>query len=134
MELCIHRELNGHCNITQKGNDIEHARLQKWINYQRSLYRNGKLPDGYIERLEWIDFQWTTREEQSQQEWDAKFDQLLEYKAQNGHCRVPTRHKENPQLAVWVKNQRAHEFKLSPNRRNRLEKIGFCWDPKKDIW
>lgn len=135
MRLCIYRELNGHCEVTQKDDGIEKDGLQKWINYQRSLYRNGKLPMSCIDRLEWIDFQWTTRgEERSHQEWSKMFDQLLRYRDQNGHCRVPTRHEENPHLAAWVKNQRAYKLKLPKVRRDYLDMIGFCWDSKKDNW
>ncbi len=134
--LCIYREINGHCNIRilEDNGTGDLTRLRTWTNHQRTLYRKGKLHKYYISRLEWIDFQWTTHGEKSRQEWKTKFDQLLEFKVQNGHCRVPTRHEENPQLAAWVKNQRANKFKMSQICRDQLDNIGFCWDPNGDDW
>jgi hypothetical protein len=67
----------------------------------------------------------THGEEQSHQEWSTMFDQLLHYRDQNGHCSIPTRHEENPQLAAWVKNQRAYKLKLPKVRRDYLDMIGF---------
>eukprot|EP00586_Coscinodiscus_wailesii_P017426 CAMPEP_0172497172 /NCGR_PEP_ID=MMETSP1066-20121228/96238_1 /TAXON_ID=671091 /ORGANISM="Coscinodiscus wailesii, Strain CCMP2513" /LENGTH=49 /DNA_ID= /DNA_START= /DNA_END= /DNA_ORIENTATION= len=38
--------------------------------------------------------------------WKGYFDQLCRYKEDNGHCLVPTKCEENPQLSNWVKRQR----------------------------
>jgi Helicase associated domain len=63
--------------------------------------------------------------------------QLLEFRKEHGHCRVPKRHVENPALGTWVNKQR-QEFKrfqsgkkpcaLTPARIHLLESIGMCWD------
>ena len=65
--------------------------------------------------------------------WDERFQQLVEYKDQNGHCRVPIRFKANLQLGSWVSTQRQQykKNKLSPEQKDRLEGIGFEWVLKK---
>ena len=61
--------------------------------------------------------------------WDERFQQLVEYKEQNGHCRVPRRYKDNQQLGDWVNNQRQRykKNKLLPEQIKSLEGIGFVW-------
>ena len=48
--------------------------------------------------------------------WDHHFQNLLEFKRQHGHCRVPDRYPENPALAGWVRRQRCdyqqHELQV----------------------
>jgi hypothetical protein len=47
-----------------------------------------------------------------------------------GHCRVPARLKEEGfRLGQWVSVQRLHKDKLSSKRRQRLNGLGFDWDP-----
>lgn len=130
-KLFIYNELNGHCNVPH--NDTENPRLATWVNRQRTLYREGKLSENHIERLEWIDFLWQVRKS-SNVAWENRFSQLVEYKTQFGHCDVPTRYADNPQLGKWVVAQRSRRLKLSQDRINRLDATGFRWSPKKDNW
>ena len=72
----------------------------------------------------------TARGATSSVSWDERFQQLVEYKDQNGHCRVPAKKYEpNPQLGLWVDRQRQlfKKNKLSPEQKERLEGIGFIW-------
>jgi len=54
---------------------------------------------------------------------------LVQYKKQNGDCRVPQNWRHNPKLGKWVDHQR--HFKksgiLSEARIRRLDEIGFQW-------
>jgi len=64
--------------------------------------------------------------------WDERFQQLVEYKDQNGHCRVPQNYKANPELGSWVSMQRVayrkqSGRKITEEQINRLEEIGFVW-------
>ena len=68
--------------------------------------------------------------------WEQRFNELLDYKKEHGHCLVPMNYKENPQLANWVSTQR-QEWKLfKDNRQTRLNEekasllndIGFVWE------
>ena len=74
------------------------------------------------------------------EQWDTRFEDLLAYKAQHGHCCVP---RTLPVLGRWVKKQR-EQYKrlqrgtsssLTSDRLERLESVGFVWDfPKPDDW
>ena len=59
--------------------------------------------------------------------WSAMFSLLKEYIQINGHSNVPHRYAENAFLGSWVSRNR-HVFKenkLLPERKQRLESIGF---------
>lgn len=74
--------------------------------------------------------------------WQNKFDELIEYKKQHGHCRVPHGYKPNPMLARWAKRQR-YQYKLFKERKPStmteeriaaLENLGFVWDSHGALW
>ena len=58
----------------------------------------------------------------------TQFKQLLEFKAQFGHCLAPVKYSANPNLGKWVTTN--EEGKLSPShlteeRLGALQNIGF---------
>ncbi|MCK5876391.1 MAG: helicase associated domain-containing protein, partial [Candidatus Marithrix sp.] len=55
-----------------------------------------------------------------------------QYKDKYGDCKVPNRYYENKQLGNWVSRQRRakKERKLSEERIQRLDAIGFVWNLK----
>ncbi|ELR11129.1 helicase associated domain containing protein [Acanthamoeba castellanii str. Neff] len=61
------------------------------------------------------------------QQWEQKFEELVRFKAQYGHFRIPV--KEMPLLKYWAQNQKItyRKGKLSEERRVRLESVGFHW-------
>ena len=74
--------------------------------------------------------------------WTEKFEELIEFRHQYGHCLVPNSYPENSALAQWVKRQR-YQFKLkneekrstmSDERVRALDEIGFVWDSHSAIW
>ena len=68
--------------------------------------------------------------------WDEMHGQLIAYKEEHGDCNVLARYDENPQLGNWVMVQRQakKKDKLSPTRIQKLDAIGFSWDPLEDAW
>jgi predicted helicase len=69
--------------------------------------------------------------------WDQWYGRLTLYKDREGHCRVPQGYTENGyRLGQWVYSQRQHQNKgtLSEERRQRLDKLGFVWDPYGEMW
>jgi hypothetical protein len=77
-----------------------------------------------------------------EEKWDAQFNELLAFKAQHGHCRVPQNYESNPALSHWVKRQR-YQYKckregkvsgISESRIQKLEQIGFVWDAQELLW
>jgi len=96
--------------------------LGKSVNNRREEYKNGNLSKERIEQLESLGFSWDPVEEA----WQARFNELMQYKQQLGDCNVPTR---ESQLGNWVSTQRAFYKRgtLSPKRIEQLEAVGFEW-------
>ena len=63
-------------------------------------------------------------------DWNTRFNQLVLFKEENGHCRVPRKH---PQLGIWVMTQRAvynnkrMDTTFSSDQIKLLNGIGFEW-------
>lgn len=62
--------------------------------------------------------------------------ELGKFKIRYGHCRVPWNFSDNVKLAQWVSTQRTmrNRGKLSPERIERLDGLGFDWEPFKNQW
>ncbi|KAL7514863.1 hypothetical protein ACHAXN_012150 [Cyclotella atomus] len=61
--------------------------------------------------------------------WQEQYDKLVTFKQENGHCRVPCRYKDDPDLGGWVKFQR-EKYKRGSMIEDRIEllnAIGFTW-------
>jgi len=128
-QLKEYKEQNGHCRVPKRYK--ANTQLGSWVRTQRHLCKKNKLLPEQKDRLEGIGFEWELRKHLG---WDERFQQLVEYKEQNGHCRVPQEYKVNPQLGVWVKDQRylyKKKNKLLPEQIKSLEGIGFAWVLKK---
>jgi len=74
--------------------------------------------------------------------WATRYNELLEYREQHGHCNVPYHYKEKPFLNSWVKRQR-YQYKclrqgktshLTNERIRLLEAINFSWDTHELAW
>jgi hypothetical protein len=54
------------------------------------------------------------------------------FNTKSGHCRVPQKYKQNPQMGEWCITQRKHFKKgwLSLERIAKLNQIGFVWDAR----
>lgn len=157
-ELCQYRALYGDCLVPLKYDNV--PGLGVWVRNQRTQYRNllmgkkqGSLTPEKIAALQSIGFIWYT---QRDDQWKKRFDELVDFKAVYGHCSVPEKYHENPQLGAWVTNQRTSyknffagnvgsidnecEFSgnsskgLTKNKIAALESIGFCWDQTTYNW
>lgn len=99
-----------------------------------------RLTDDRRRRLEAIDFVWSARESEKTTEqgritrnsyddqWDAMFTRLKEYKAKYGDCLVPKRFKEDQKLGTWVDTQRVQYKKL----KKKLEEHGIDYNGPND--
>jgi hypothetical protein len=122
-ELLRYKQAHGHCNVPV--NWRENPQLGHWVSQQRQYRKGGTLHSERQRRLDEIGFAW--RADNRREVWPTRFEQLKAYKERIGNCRVPVKWKENPQLGVWVRNQR-HRFKngsLSPDKGQLLAEIGF---------
>ena len=123
-ELTDYEAENGDCDVPQS-----QGPLGLWVNKQRMLYKNGKLSQKRVDLLENIGFVW----EPLDLVWMACFDELVDFKCENGDCNVPSR--QGP-LGVWVGFQRQYykKGKLSQERVDLLDSIGFSWEPFDEAW
>ena len=61
--------------------------------------------------------------------WEFWYDLLEEFKAREGNCRVLQGHKEDDfKLGSWVRTQRRNKETLTPERKQRLDALGFVWE------
>ena len=126
-QLVLFKEENGHCRVPRK------HQLGIWVMNQRAIYnkkKEGKLSPEQISRLNGIEFKWELQKKGNQVSWDARFDQLVEYKEKNGNCNVSTLDEDNLKFANWVKWQRQlyKKGKLSPEQIESMNGIGFEWE------
>jgi hypothetical protein len=92
----------------------------RWVNRQRYVFGQGKLPIDRIEKLQSIPgWSWIR-----QPEFDLYLDLLLKFVAREGHADVPQKHLEDEKkLGVWVSNQRRRWDKLTSEQQEALSKI-----------
>ena len=139
-ELCEYRKLNGHCLVPSQWS--ENPQLSQWVKrqrYQYKLKREGQhstMTDERIKILEDMGFVWDSHSAF----WEERLNELIQFSMLHGHCNVPTKYPDNPELAVWAKCQRRH-FKLfmtkgpkkssmTMERISKLNKVGFVFDPR----
>ncbi len=121
--LVAFKENQGHCGVPDRWS--ENPQLATWVGTQRQAFRKGKLSGERVARLEDLGVEW----DPVTANWEEMFQALVAFKKDKGHCRVPTRWSENPQLGTWVGTQRQafRKGKLSEERVVRLEALGFEW-------
>ncbi len=122
-QLRAYRESNSDCQVPQSFKTGDGYRLGQWVGVQRT--KKDTLSRERRRRLDELGFVWDVRE----QPWEEGFTHLQTYRESNNDCRVPHRFKtENGhRLGSWVIRQRACQDGLSPERRRRLNKLGFVW-------
>jgi hypothetical protein len=133
-ELKSFHQKHGHCQVDWKANK---PLLFQWIKRQRYQYklkqdgRHSTMTGDRIAALEEVGFSWDSH----RAAWEEKFNELVLFKAERGHCNVSSTFPENPQLSIWVKGQR-RQLKLSRSgkiaainveRIAKLNDLGFCW-------
>jgi Helicase associated domain len=120
--LTIYKQREGHCRVptTHKENGFP---LGHWVGNRR--HNKETLSEARRQQLDELGFDWDPLET----DWAEGLRHLTIYKQREGHCRVPTAHKENGfNLGLWVRRQRTNKDGLSKEQRQGLDKIGFAWD------
>mmetsp|Transcript_30831 Transcript_30831/g.31341 ORF Transcript_30831/g.31341 Transcript_30831/m.31341 type:complete len:234 (+) Transcript_30831:348-1049(+) len=130
--LVKYKEREGHCNVPQS-HEEDGENLGTWLNKQRGLMNKGKLDTVKQKLLEDIGVVWAPL----QQKWENNFSLLLKYKDREGHCNVPSRHKEDREnLGAWLNRQRVlnNKGQLDTVKQKQLEDIGVVWDVLQQQW
>ena len=109
---------------------FEDGRLAFWVHFQRQMYNKKNVDEERIIRLNSIGFVWN----QQDAKWTEMYERLVAYREQYGSTCVPGRYEIDPQLGLWVDNQRKSTRKLSVDRRNLLNSIGFDWSARDAKW
>ena len=103
--------------------------MEHWVSTQRRAKDSASTERR--QRLDEIGFVWDPLVEA----WEQGFDKLIEFKEAGGHCRVPISFKQDGfKLGVWVSSQRAAQNDMSSESKQRLDDIGFIWDPLVEAW
>eukprot|EP01129_Flabellula_baltica_P010186 TRINITY_DN427_c0_g1_i1.p1 TRINITY_DN427_c0_g1~~TRINITY_DN427_c0_g1_i1.p1 ORF type:complete len:229 (-),score=55.22 TRINITY_DN427_c0_g1_i1:65-751(-) len=136
-ELKMFKKKFGHCKVPQLFK--ENPSMGLWVRDMRVKKRKGKLSENVERELTAIGFVWDcrtrkrTKNQSVRMPWDERFDQLKGFVRRNGHCHVPSSHK-NRQLYHWVTNQR-RDYRcgvMTYERVEMLENLGFEWNnPRK---
>lgn len=126
---------------TKNGYDFDlgddSIRLGKWINTQRTKYKNGELSEERIKLLESIGMLWTPR----LSIWEFYFKLAVDYYKQHGNLDMSHSYsikigEEVINLGLWLHNQR-HFYKtynLSKEKIQLLESIGMKWTQISFLW
>lgn len=124
-QLLEFRAAHGHCDVPVRNPD--NPSLGMWVASQRMNKKRGKLTVAQEKTLTEAGFVWQTGT--AQKPWEARYAELLEFRAARGHCNVPVRNPDNPSLGAWVVNQRSNmkRGKLTPCQVELLNKAGFMW-------
>ena len=111
-------------------NHIEdNIKLGSWVSRQRQV--KSTLSVSQLKKLNEINFNWDPLNEK----WEASFQELVNFKERVGHCLVKAKHVENGiNLGQWIGIQRRNKNNLSTDKLERLNQIGFSWDPFADKW
>ena len=118
----------GHC-LVPKPHIEDEMKLGIWVNNVRA--RKNQFSPDQLNRLNSLNFSWDSITEQ----WELAFSALEKFHKREGHCRVPARHKEDGlKLGSWVGAQRTKKRQLTLDQINRLNALGFSWDPFAEQW
>ncbi len=117
-----------HCRVPT-GNLEGTYGLGQWATEQRKL--RDSMPLERRQRLEALGFEWNLLTSA----WEEGFAALERFKAREGHCQAPRNHHEGTcGLGRWVSRQRKQRDRMPVERRQRLESLGFEWDPLASAW
>jgi len=100
--------------------------LANWVSSQRERQKNEVLPEDRVRMLDALDFTWQSRDVGT---WEDRLAEVAAFKAEHGHCDIPTNFHENPKLGRFVNNMRSKmsNGELPAERIEKLEALGFKW-------
>ena len=139
--LVQYKTKEGHCNVP-KNHKEENENLGMWVGTQRTAKRDGFLSIERIQQLNSIGIVWNVIDKH----WEDRFALLVKYNAREGHCNVPSRHKEDSKnLGKWVENENLGKWLckqrtarrdgfLSIERIQQLNNVGIVWNAIDQKW
>ena len=123
-----YKEEFGDCLVRDK-TQYNDYKLGSWLRNQRT--RKDRLTGEQVSRLDQLGFIWDVLEFN----WEEGFENLVAYKEEFDDCLVRDQFKyRDYNLGGWVITQRSQKGKLTPERLNRLDDLGFTWDVLESQW
>lgn len=118
--------------------------LRRWVLRQQQRYQLGdchrnKLPWYLVRALEAIDLPWDMNDDK----WNKQYAQLVEFKEERGHCRVPRSFEPSPTLARFVKCMRVQRklflddpatSRITAEQIKLLDDLDFTWENRSRTW
>ena len=133
--LCIYKEFYGNIDVPRRYTDANHLYLGRWLERQKSFYREGQLPHEQVQKLEALGCKWSR---DLDRRFESMFQLLCDYKEKYGNVNVPPKFKtaQGESLGNWCNNLRARYRlgKIDEDRVRRLDEIGFIWQPYMSNW
>jgi hypothetical protein len=131
-QLVGFKEKHGHLRVSK------HFTTDKQlVNFAKGLRRSrGSLSAERRENLDQLGFIWNPGKEltvilnrnRGDEAWMKRYEELKTYKSEFGTCRILTTSQRHRSLANWISLQRNRIDKLTPERKQLLEEIGFFED------
>lgn len=109
---------HGHCRIPRSN-----ARLSRWLAAQRLLFKTGGLKNKRFQKLKEIGVRFSPHGEK----WAQRYQELVAFHREHGHCEVPPSYARASALAYWVRGQRVRRDKLTVQQERQLTALGFRW-------
>jgi hypothetical protein len=156
-KLVTFKNENGHCVVpTAKKPGYDFRSLSIWVQRERRRYREMKahtpdqprprkmMTEEQAQKLTELGMVWQANTERT---WEDYYEELLQFKEDNGHASVPQIYGLNRALGNWVHRMRRHmrmrrrglhhkQKTLTDDRLQLLNDVGFVWmtkpTPKRD--
>ena len=144
-DLVKYKLMHGHCIVPKSFHD---KGLHSWVRKQRILKKefdlglasDESMTQERVHALNSVGFAWVVGHQSNDAQWEANFQQLVVFKSQYGHSRVPQSYDKT--LHKWVLNQRCRRRLLEEKgegkakgmtwaRIEKLDAIDFSWTGKK---
>ena len=107
------------------------TRKNRIISLERGVYvirKEGtdQLSENRLARMEKID----SFLPEAHIKWEMMYSELVKFKKEYGHCKIPNFYPKNQTFGNWVARQRSDKkgSLLDDIRTQRLEEIGFTWE------
>jgi Helicase associated domain len=144
-DLVKYKLTHGDCVVPKSYKD---KGLHSWVRKQRILKKDFDLglasdesmTQERVNALNSVGFAWVVGHQSNDTQWESNFQQLVIFKSQYGHTRVPQSYDKT--LHKWVLNQRCRRRLLEDKgegkakgmtwtRIEKLDAIDFSWSGKK---
>ncbi len=115
-----------HGTIDIPASDTSNASLAGWITLQRRYQRDKTLKKDRYEKLKALGLVFGANTPQ-RNSWESQYQDIVDFKEEHGHLKIPTNYEKNPSLYYWIGTQRQtyKNGKLTEERIQKLIELGI---------